>query len=53
MYHWYSTFTGEIVEDFPKLVCDIVKTLKSYWSRWTLQDKVKYTVCWKYSRVGF
>lgn len=53
MYHWCSTFTGEIIEDFPKLVRNIAQTLKAYWGQWSLCDKIKFTVCWSYSRCGF
>lgn len=53
MHHWYSTFTGEIIEDFPKLISNIIKTLRAYWDKWSMSDRVKYVVCWKYSRIGF
>lgn len=55
MYHWLSTFTGEVVEDFPTVVSEVISTIKYYAKSrvWDFPDVVRYAFCWKYSKAGF
>lgn len=53
MYHWLSTYTGEVIEDFPTLVSEIVSTVRYYRKHWTFFDIVRFVCCWKYSKAGF
>lgn len=52
MYHWMSYVTGELVENLPSVVYEISRTMKCS-GGWGFLDKLKYTVCWRYSRKGF
>lgn len=51
--HWLSTYTGEVVEDFPTLVLNIIRTVKHYGTSWRFSEILKFCFCWKYSRTGF
>lgn len=53
MYHWLSTYTGELIENFPKLVSEVINTVRYYGNHWTFFDTVRFVFCWKYSREGF
>lgn len=53
MYHWLSTYTGEVIEDFPTLVSEIVNTVRYYGKCWSFSDIVRFIFCWRYSRAGF
>lgn len=53
MYHWYSKFTGELVEDFSKLIPEIVCTVRLYRRSWTLFDIASFVCSWEYSKKGF
>lgn len=53
MYHWLSTYTGEVIEDFPALVSEVVSTVRYYRKHWKFFDIVRFVCCWRYSRAGF
>lgn len=55
MYHYMSTFTGEIHEGLPEVVTEVLRTVKHYWKPgiWSFADVIRYAFCWKYSRAGF
>lgn len=56
MYHWMSSLTGELHENFRGVISEVFKTLayemKSH-GTWKLSEILRFCVCWKYSRRGF